>query len=191
MKMRNRSPQLKSLWIISLVAVLVTGVTLAALQSPAASLTGNTIESATADLRIGTSTSSFSTTRVGFDFPAIVPGGAPGPANGNTFYLKNYGTANLSIKAAIGPAAPSNINNMNLAKVYFHITRVDTPGTEQIVSLKSLVDSYATGYVGLNDIVNGGVMAQYTLKVSMDSDAYSGVGGSLSGIDLVFSGTGV
>jgi len=191
MKMRNRSPQLKSLWIISLVAVLVTGVTFATLQSPAASLTGNTIESATADLRIGTSTSTFSTTRVGFDFPAIVPGGAAGPANGNTFYLKNYGTANLAIKAAVGPAAPSNINNMNLAKVYFHITRVDTPGTEQIVSLKSLVDNYTTGYVSLNDTINGGVIAQYTIKVSMDSDAYSGAGGSLSGIDLVFNGTGV
>ena len=97
----------------------------------------------------------------------------------------------MAIKAAIGPATPSNINNMNLAKVYFHITRVDTPSTEQVVSLKSLIDGYTTGYVSLNDTISGGVMGQYTIKVSMDSDAFSGASATMSGIDLVFSGTGV
>ena len=59
----------KSIWagavsravgVISAVVVLMTGVTYAALQSPQATLTNSTISSATADLRIGTSATSFS-----------------------------------------------------------------------------------------------------------------------------------
>ncbi len=186
---RAAKPLARALIILSLVAIITTGASFAALQSQTASLTGNIIESTTADLRIGTSQSSFAASRAGFDFKDVVPGGSAVPADGNTFYLKNYGSANLALKVGIG-TAPSNLNNVNLGKVFLVFSRVDTNGAEQTLSLKSLIDGYSSGGVSLNDVIAGGVIAQYKIRVSMDSDAFSGSGATISGIDLVFSGAG-
>ena len=185
---RGLWPLIRAVGVLGAVGVITTSATFAALQSQSATLTGNTIESATADLRIGTSTASFAASRTGFDFNGVIPGGAAMPASGNSFYLKNYGSANLAIKAAV-TTAPSNLNNANLSKVYFDFTRVDTGATINL-SLKSLVDGYATGGVRLNDTISGGAIAQYSVKVSMDADAFSGASAAISGIDLSFSGTG-
>jgi hypothetical protein len=183
------SPILRFLLVVGVAGSTLTGMTFAALQSQSASLTGNTIESATADLRIGTTNSSFSNTRVGFDFAGVVPGGAGVPASGNTFYLKNFGTTTLAIKVYIS-TAPSNLNNIDLNKVFMNFTRVDT-GYTQSLSVKSMVDGYAGGGVSLGDTITGGTIAQYSVKVSMSADAFNGASANISGIDLQFIGTGV
>jgi hypothetical protein len=188
-KAPNRLPLFRAIWTFSALAIILTGVTFAALQSQTASLTGNTIESATADLRIGTSTSSFANTRVGFDFNGVVPGGAAVPSNGNTFYLKNYGSGTLAIKVGIA-TAPSNINNVDLSKVSMIFTRVDT-GYSTTLSIKSMVDGYASGGVSLGDTIAGGAIATYTVKVSMASDAFNAASANISGVDLSFTGTGI
>jgi len=171
------------------VAGLSTGATFAALQSQQATLTGNTISSALADLRIGTSASTFSSSRSGFDFKDLVPGGPAMPTDGNNFYLKNYGTATLALKMAVG-TSPVNTSSVDLAKVSVQVTRVDT-NASQTFTLSELVSSYATGGVALTDNLTGATIAQYKLRISMDADAFSGQSASITGIDLVFSGGGV
>src|SRR6476661_7849270 len=69
---------------IAAVGVMVTGVTFAALQSQQAVLSGNTIQTASANLLIGTASptsTAFSNSHSGFSFTEIVPGGPAQPAN--------------------------------------------------------------------------------------------------------------
>jgi hypothetical protein len=131
----------------------------------------------------------FNNTKPGFSFSNITPGGAAVPTNGNNFYLKNTGTANLSIKAAIS-STPTNPNAVDLSKVFLNFTRSDT-NLDTTISVKSLMDSYASGGILLSDVVTAGTAAQYTVRASMAADAYSGSSGAtISGIDLSFSGLG-
>jgi hypothetical protein len=180
-------PIARAVMVVSAVAVLATGVTYAALQSKQASLTGNTISTASADLRIGTSASTFSNTRSGFDFINIVPGAQPAPTDGNAFYLKNYGTAPLALKVAIS-SVPANISTVNLDKVYLTFTRVDTTTTQKF-SVASLVASNASGGVAITDNLAGGFVAQYKTQVSMDDEAFTGTSATVGGVDIVFNGT--
>jgi len=187
----------KSIWVgavsraagvISAVVVLMTGVTYAALQSPQATLTNSTISSATADLRIGTSATSFSSTRVGFNFVDLIPGGIAAPVDGNIFYLKNYGNANLGLHISIG-SIPVNLSNVDLTKVSFVITRQDT-STAQTFTVKALVDSYINGGLSFTDSLSGSVVAEYKLQAIMSADAFTGQNAQISDLDLVFTGTG-
>jgi len=187
----------KSIWVgavsravgvISAVVVLMTGVTYAALQSPQATLTNSTISSATADLRIGTSATSFSSTRVGFNFVDLIPGGIAAPVDGNIFYLKNYGNANLGLHISIG-SIPVNLSNVDLTKVSFVITRQDT-STAQTFTVKALVDSYINGGLSFTDSLSGSVVAEYKLQAIMSADAFTGQTAQISDLDLVFTGTG-
>ncbi len=189
MKKRWNLPWLRSAWVLAVVFIILTGVSFAAFQSQNAALTGNTITSATADLRIGTSSTSFSTSRVGYSFTDVVPGGSSYPAGGNSVFLKNYGTSTLNIKAAIN-STPSNLNNVDLTKVFIHLTRADNSYSASF-SLKSLVDSYSGGGLIIGDTIGPGVIAQYQMSVSMSADAFSGSSATISGIDMVFSGVGV
>lgn len=187
----------KSIWagavsravgVISAVVVLMTGVTYAALQSPQATLTNSTISSATADLRIGTSATSFSSTRVGFNFVDLIPGGIAAPVDGNIFYLKNYGNANLGLYISI-VSIPVNLSNVDLTKVSFVMTRLDT-NTVQTFTVKALVDSYINGGLSLTDSLSGSVVAEYKLQAIMSADAFTGQTAQISDLDLVFTGTG-
>jgi len=187
----------KSIWVgavsravgvISAVVVLMTGVTYAALQSPQATLTNSTISSATADLRIGTSATSFASTRVGFNFVDLIPGGIAAPADGNIFYLKNYGNANLGLHISIG-SIPVNLSNVDLTKVSFVITRQDT-STVHTFTVKALVDSYINGGLSFTDSLSGSVVAEYKLQAIMSADAFTGQTAQISDLDLVFTGTG-
>jgi len=179
----------RAIMVMGGVTALSTGATFAALQSQQATLTGNTISSAIADLRIGTSASTFSSSRSGFDFKDLVPGGPAMPTDGNNFYLKNYGTATLALKMAVG-TTPVNTGAVDLTKVSVLLTRVDTSAS-QTFKLSDLVSSYATGGTALTDDLTGGTIAQYKLRISMDADAFSGQSASITGIDLVFSGSAV
>jgi uncharacterized membrane protein (DUF485 family) len=188
-KFRNIQPLFRAISVIASVAILVTGVTYAALQSQQATLTGNSIKSATADLQIGTSSTSFAASRTGFSFGGVVPGSSATPADGNSFYLKNGGTPALALKVAVS-STPVNLANVNLAKVYVVFTRVDT-NTTQKLALASLISGYASGGVAMTDNLAGGATAQYKTQVSMDADAFTGQSADITGIDLVFSGTAV
>lgn len=178
----NHGPLLRAIFVLSAVGVLVTGVTFASLQSQQATLTGNSIQSATADLRIGTSASTFDSSRSGFTFKDVVPGGPAMPVDGQTFYLKNYGSAPLTLKVAVG-STPTNTSSVDLSKVKLQLTRVDNEGS-QAATLQALT----TSGLPITDPIGAGSVVQYKLRALMDEDAFNGTGAALGGIDLVFSG---
>ncbi|HSX18275.1 MAG TPA: hypothetical protein VLE51_02900 [Candidatus Saccharimonadales bacterium] len=197
--MRNRKslwPLVRAVMVFGSIGIILTGMTFAALQSQGATLSGNTINSATADLRISKDGLTwYSPTLAGYSFTGVIPGGSAAPSSGDPLYLKNFGTANMSIKAAISSTpsvtttGPTNAS-VNLSKIYLVITRTDT-NVSQSLSLKSLQDANATGGLGLTDPISGGAVGSYTLKISMDSDAFNAQSATISGIDLVFSGIGI
>ncbi|MCW1908153.1 MAG: hypothetical protein KIH63_002300 [Candidatus Saccharibacteria bacterium] len=170
--------------VVGSLVTLAGGIGFAALQSPTASLTNNTIQSASADLRIGTSATSFAASRSGFDFTAIVPGGNAQPTDGHAMWLKNYGTANLAVRVSIG-STPINTAAVDLSHVWLVITR-QGGGVPQTMTVQSLVDAYPTG-LSLTDTLAAGEIAEYKLQVKMDDAAFSGAGAEISDIDLIFS----
>lgn len=193
-KSKGAKPLIQTLAIIAAIIIICGSVTFAALQSPTASLTNNTINVGAADLRISTNGTTFTVpSTAGFTFDGVVPGGAAVPTNGDAFYLKNFSTnTSLAVKVSIS-TTPTNLGNVNLAKVYFNFTRADIVETTVIIPLQTLITSNSTGGTSLGDTLAANGTAQYNLKVSMDSDAYSGTGSgvSISGINLSFTGTGV
>lgn len=180
----------RAVMVVATVGVLVTGVTFAALQSQQAVLSGNTIQSASANLLIGTASATstaFSSSHSGFTFANVVPGGPAQPVDGNNFYLKNTGTATLAIKLVVG-GTPTNTANVDLSKVMIQITRTDT-GTTQSATLQSLIDGNPSGGLSLTDnLAPASTGVQYKISVSMTSDAFTGSSASIGAIDFVFSG---
>lgn len=188
-KLRNLGglqPLARAVVVVAAVTVLATGVTYAALQSQSATLTGNSISTATADLKIGTTASTFAATKTGFTFGGIIPGSTPSPTEGNSFYLKNYGTAPMTLKVAIG-TVPTNLANVDLSKVYLVFTRVDTTSSQKL-SISALTSAQGTGGITLTDHLSGAAVAQYKTQVTMDEDAFTGTSATIGGIDLVFNG---
>ncbi len=190
----GRGPLLRAVAVVSTVGVLVTSVTYASLQSPSAALTGNTIQSATANLLIGTTSAtstSFAAAKSGFTFTGVVPGGPAMPVDGNAFYLRNTGTSTLMVKLAVG-SVPTNTSNVDLSKVSIVITRVDT-NTTQTATLQSLVDGFSAGSgLALTDTLipnTSSTAVQYKISVSMTADAFTGNSASIGSIDFVFSGS--
>lgn len=173
--------------VMGAVMAIVSGATFAALQSQQAVLSGNTISSATADLKISTDGVNYNNTQTGFDFPSVVPGGPAVPAAGHSFYLKNSGSTISQIKVGVS-TVPTNLSNVDLAKVSVVITRVPG-GTSQTLTLTSLISSYADGGTALTDNLNANSSSQYKIQVSMAADAFSGSSASLGNITFVFVGT--
>lgn len=183
----NFRPLLRAVVVMGVVLVIVSGVTFAALQSQQATLTGNTIESATADIRISIDNNTYSSSHTGFDFSSVIPGGPAVPTAGYPFFLKNYGTTNSLIKMAVS-SVPTNSNNVDLSKVSVIITRVGG-GPTQTFTLANLISTYADGGTALTEVLPTNTFYQYKIQVSMASDAFTGSGAALGNIDFVFSGT--
>jgi hypothetical protein len=175
--------------VLGIVFLVVSGVTFAALQSQQAVLAGNTISSATADIKISTDNNTYSNSKTGFDFSNVIPGGPAVPAAGYPFFLKNSGSTASLIKMSVS-SAPSNLNNVDLSKVSIIITRYGG-GATQTFTLANLISSYADGGLALTENLPAGVFYQYKLQATMAADAFTGNGASLGNIDFVFTGTSV
>lgn len=180
-------PIARAVGVFAAIAIIISGVTFAALQSQQAVLTGNTISSATADLKVGLDGSTFDASRAGFSFTNVIPGSSPMPSTGNMFYLKNFSTGSMQIKVSIG-STPTNASKVDLSKVSFVIAKSDTGSTKQTLTLQQLVDAYQTGGVALSDPLPANNSRSYLLQVSMAADAFTGPNASLGNIDLVFTG---
>ena len=179
-------PLLRAIMIIASVTILATGVTYAALQSQQAVLTGNSISTGTADLKIGTSATSFAASRAGFSFGNVIPGAVPSPTEGNSFYLKNYGAPALALRVGVN-TVPVNTANVDLSKVWVNLTRIDTSSTQKY-ALSALVSGGSTAPLAITDPLAGGAAAQFKVQVSMEADAFTGQTADITGIDLVFTG---
>jgi len=174
---------------VALAILLVTGgVAFALLQSQQDTLTGNTIETATAAMQLSLDGKGYSDSRTGFDFNNLIPGGSAQPAAGNMVFLKNEGTVPLDLKLAV-TSVPTNTTGVDLSKVNVILTPVGGNGTAQSFGLQDLM---AAAPNGGSDIAGNGlapsISQEYTLQISMDADAVNGPSASLGNIDLAFNG---
>jgi hypothetical protein len=149
------------------------------------SLTGNTISTATANLQISTDGVNYSTTKAGFDFGNIVPGGPAVPVAGYSFYLKNGGGTPVGLKLAVS-SVPSNPGNVDLSKVNVILTTVGSGTSPQSFPLQSLVGG---SQAILPTALGAGDNQQYKLQASMAGDAVNGGAASIGNIDFTFTGT--
>lgn len=186
--MRPAFASLRVVSVIAAVLILVSGVTFAALQSQQDTLAGNTVETATANLQLSTDGATYGSSRGGFDFNNLIPGGQAVPAAGYAFYLKNSGGTPLALRMTLS-SVPTNPDNVDLSKVNVLVTAVGSGMSAQSFPLQSLA---ANGGVALPFAnLNSGASQQYKLQMSMASDAVSGSSASLGNIDVSFAGTAV
>jgi hypothetical protein len=176
--------------VVVIVMVLAGGITFAALESGQSKFTGNTIKTGSAHLLVGTDGTNFAVSQAGFSFDGLVPGGPAQPADGYAFYLKNSGNVALSLKFSVN-GQPLNPDNVDLTKVKVIVASTASPlGQPQQFTLADLIAVDTTGGLDLMPslhIYPGNKMA-FTIKVSMDADAISGSGATLSNIDFAFNG---
>ena len=189
-RFKNFKATVRALGVMSAVVVAVSGVTFAALQSQQDTLTGNTIETATAHLQLSKDGTSYSDSLASFDFSNLIPGGSAQPVAGEPVYLKNAGGTSLALKLAVS-SVPINPDNVDLTKVNVLLTTVGTGAGIQSFSLQSLIDASATGGLDVNGNLDSSVTQEYKLQVSMTSDAVINSGASLGNIDFAFSGLAV
>ena len=187
--MKNYLKSKKSRWLkLSLalpLVLLIGGITYALLTSQEATLTGNSIQTVTAALSISTDGQNFGVTTPGFSFNNLIPGGVPMPLMGYSVYMKNTGNVPLTPKIAINKQ-PTNPNNIDLGKVKVIMFAVDTTNNEEYsFTMQDLLN----GSRAFTNNIGIGMTRRYNVQISMDADAVSGNTASLSGIDLVFSGT--
>jgi hypothetical protein len=183
-------PLARAIGVLSAVGVVTTLVTFAAIQSTGNALTGNTIETATASLKISKDGSTFSDTIPGFDFAGVMPGGVAVPAgDGYLVELKNTGDTTLKLRLTV-PTPPTVTGITDLSKVNVLITPFTSGGgtyATQSIALSALI----AGQASLNNATAAakGSPVLLHLQVSMAADAIDGAGGSISNLDLTFSGT--
>lgn len=185
------SPLMRAVLVIGAVMALVTGVTYAALTSSTATLTNNTVESATANLLVNSDAgcgpaSAFGASDTGFAFNGLVPGGVASPDK--TFCLKNSGTADLTLKLFVPTAptwtvTPSGV--VDTGEVNVHVVCDNGAGTinATLESLATAAQAFTTSNLA------DGATAVCTVNLDMNADAFTGTGASSGNFNLEFSGT--
>lgn len=182
---------LRAAGMVGIMTALAGGVTYAALQSQA-TMTNNTIASATAGLDISTDGgATYGSSAPGLAFTGIVPGGA---ASANkSFKLRNSGTAALNISAIV-PTVPtftvSPSGSVDQSKVW--LTVHCTSGASGTLDLTdNLQHLFGSSPIATAGPLAAGDIATCTAKISMDADAFTGASATSSAFDVVFRGTGV
>ena len=184
------SPMVRAIAVIGAVAALVTSITLAALSSTA-TLTGNTIASATAELLVDSDgDATFESSDGGFVFDDVVPGGSPAPVPGHDFDLQNNGDVEMDISVSI-PLQPTGTNIPDFDKVDAVLSCTTDSGTTTFSVTASLQELFDTGAAMTGDTMLPAEVAECTAQVQMDADAVSGSEGSVDPFDLEFTGTNV
>jgi len=191
MNIKSRVNTAKIAGLITALVVLASGVAYAALQSQQVKLTGNTIQTASANLMISSDGTAYSSSQPGFSFTGIVPGGAAVPTGGQKVYLKNTGNAAVALKFFVN-STPTNPDLVDLTKVNVIITPT-TGGAAQTITLQSLITSQATGGATLNTPASlaAGATTSYNITVSMATDAITGSSATIGSIDFVFTGLAI
>lgn len=182
------SPIMKAGIIAVSIVALSGGISFASLTSQNR-FTGNTIRTATANLKLSSDGgNTYASNQVGYSFDGIVPGGVPVPVNGYDFHVKNFGSTPLALKISVGSGV-SNPDNADLTKVHIFVTALNG-GSTQNFTLQSLIDSNATGGLNINSPTQlpAGATSGYKLMVTMDIDAVAGASAVISNIDINVNG---
>ncbi len=175
-------PLTRAIIVLSAVGVATTLATFAALQSSGNALTGNTIQTATATLKISKDGTNWSDTSLpGYTIDGIVPGGSF--QEGGVVYLKNVGTAPVALQLTV-PTPPTVTGVVELSKVLVGL-KVVGMSTVQTFPLSDLLAGNVA-ITGTPLAVNG--VISYHVQASMTADAVNGSSATISGLDLSFSG---
>ena len=187
-RFHNGRALVRAVGVVASVVIVVGGVTFAALQTQQVKLTGNIIETATANMQLSSDGVNYTTSQSGFAFSNVLPGGQPVPQSGYNVYLRNNGATPLALKLAIS-STPSNPASVDLNKVNLILTPVGG-GSPQTFSLQSLIAGNASGGSAITAPAElfVGNTAHFTLQISMAADAITGSSASLGNIDFAFSG---
>lgn len=190
--MKHRASNLwRSLVISGVIALTLTGVSYAALQSLAGIVKGNSIQTAVASLQVSPNNSTFSSSMDGYAFGNLIPGGTPSPNSGYPVFLKNVGTTPLAVRLSIGPQL-TNGDNLDLSKAHLILTP-SSGGAPQSFTLQDLVSASTSGGLAVNNanhLLPNQSMG-FTMQISLDSDAVSGPSASLSNVDFNFGALAV
>lgn len=191
------NPLARAIGVFSAVAVLASGATFAALQSQA-TLTDNTIQSATADLHVNNleNGGEYSETDTGFEFTGLVPGNDYGEAQ--EFSLKNNGDVDLglTIHKAMGVAVKTGDTDpepgtLDPTKVKVMLTKVGVQTDENDNSVEytlAELDEMKNLPGGPLSHTDGSDTQTYSIQVKLLEGAVEGEGGELVDFDLVFTG---
>lgn len=178
--------------VVICTVAAVSGVTFASLQSQAAVLKGNSIQTANAALQVSTDGTTYASSVPGYGIGGLVPGGMPMPANGGLVYIKNSGTAAEAVSLSI-PSGFTNADTLDLTKVHVVLSPIGG-GAGQNVALQDLIDAGAAGIpltVGNTTHLFAGNTTSFTIRFSLDSDAVVTTGATVDNLDFDFIGTAV
>ena len=174
--------------VIGATAALVVGVTFAAL-STSATLTGNTLSSATAGLQISNG-GSYGPTAIGFQVAGFVPGQGSGPL---PFYLQNSGGTNLNL--TVGSTTPltssgfSGWNNLVVTITNDATTVTTTTNMQALINGNvALPDALAAGATGNSAVPF--TPGNYHITFDVNPSSITGSQVTVGSFDLTFTGTG-
>lgn len=195
LNIRKINPAARAIGTVGAVVALAGGVTFAALQSQA-TLTGNTIASASATLLVsstpacGAATGTFTHSETGFAFTGLVPGGADSGAK--NFCLKNTGTDNMTMNVVI-PSLPTwtvtPSGSVDNSKVNLAFSCTGAGGTFSVTDNVNDIWFNTANLSG--GTLNAGTTDACTVTASMTSSAFTGESASSTTFNLTFTGTGV
>ncbi len=174
------------------LAVILSGVAFAALQSQPGVLRGNTIQTASANLEVSPNNINFSNSMEGYSFNDLIPGGQPLPNPAYRVFLRNSGSTPLALKLGVSGQI-ANPNSVNLNKVHIILTSPSDSSMKDNLTLQDLINANSSGGLVLAHAnrLNSGEVTSFLIQVSMESDAITGPTASLSNIDLNFGALAV
>lgn len=157
---------------------LVAGVTFANLSSTA-TLTNNTLATASADLQVQTD-GGFGSSANGFQVTNVVPGS---DTQVLLFNLKNNGGVPLGVTAHI-PTVPTYSGFTDFSKVDVTIERNSDSSVVKATNLADLINGNVT-----IESLNASDIKEYKLVVNVHTDAVTGSSAQINSFDIVFTGT--
>ncbi len=186
------SPVFRAILVVGAVMAIATGATFAAMQSQA-TLSDNTISSATAELQVKSAGEDFAASDAGFDFTNLVPGAAYGTAQ--NFSLKNNGTVDLNVQVYAETVAATGTGVLDKSKVMVKFTNVSAGESWEysLAQLESVVRNVPGASTGFTDVsLAGAETDDFQVQVKLDAGAITGSGPvSVNDFDFVFLGTNV
>lgn len=168
--------------VITATVGLVVGVTFAAFSSTA-TLSNNTLSTATAGLEIQTATQPFGQNVTGFNLTNLIPGSESTPF---LFNIRTTGGVPLAITAHV-PATPSFTGFVagGFSGVHIKITNADSAAVVADTNLGDLL----TGEVPLTGTLAGNSQENLKATVLIDSSVVTGTSASVDNFDIIFTGT--
>lgn len=189
------SPVTRAIGVFSAVAVVVGGVTFAALQS-SATLTDSSISTANAELQVyNFDTAQYASTAPGFTITDLIPGSGVE----KSFYLRNNGETALNVSARVPalPGAPADgFGFSGYENVTVKITG-EKCDTAVDTNLQALFDAAVAlpcnallaGEAG-NSTVDG-TAGNYDVKFDINPAVITGASAGVGNFNIVFTGTAV